>query len=92
MAYLLIVPFLLLDIISCVCGLRRNLRGHGPSGVPVVSLIAYAMFEWFLPDPKIFGSKVTEFLVLLVFHLITQFISPVVHRKILSSKKPKVPE
>ncbi len=75
---------MLMDIASCVLFMRRNRRGHGPSGMPMVSLIA----RYWLPivisgRAMFFYSYWMDFLFLTVFHIVLLYVVPICDRKLL---------
>lgn len=67
----------LLDLHALRCELRRNVRGSGPSGVPVVSLLIYlAICQW--------RQSWADFLLLAIFYGLCHFGIPAVHRRLLA--------
>ena len=68
------------DIASLVFAFRRNVKGSGPSGVPLVSWLVYlALIEWG-KQTFFFASPVQASVALTAFHLLCHFGIPWLHR------------
>jgi hypothetical protein len=75
---ILIISFvilpLVLDIVSCVLNIRRQLFRNGPSGIPLASLFLYIIYYRVLKGDNVIVKD--EFLFLAIFHLISHFGVP----------------
>jgi hypothetical protein len=74
----LVILGILLDVASLYLGITRNNKGHGPSGIPIVSLITYFIYFGYLSD-KDSLSRIEYFILLTLFHVLCQFVIPRVH-------------
>jgi len=64
---------LLIDCTSLVLWIKR-LRGNGPSGVPLISIVFY-IIAMFLIDPKwSFWNRALFFICCLLFHILCQYV------------------
>lgn len=79
------------DIASLVFALRRNLKGSGPSGVPVISWLVYVLLIEWRNQTFFFTSPVQAGVVLTAFHLLCHFAIPSLHR-LFVRKKAAPPE
>ena len=85
---ILILAGMVLDITSCFLFIRRNKKGDGPSGQPLVTLIACYLLPLLLTKHAVFTSYFWwDCLLLLCFHIILLFVIPIFHRKILTLQK-----
>jgi hypothetical protein len=80
---------LFLDLLSLYLGLARNIKGHGASGVPLVSWWIYLIYG----VSPIGAMKVSVrtgillFALLTFFHVLCQYAIPVLHLKFLQNRK-----
>lgn len=66
------------DVLSLVLNLRRNVKGHGASGVPVIAWLVYLfLIEW-RKQTFFFASEGQAALALTVFHLLCNFGLPMI--------------
>ncbi|MEK7474410.1 MAG: hypothetical protein AAB152_02145 [Candidatus Coatesbacteria bacterium] len=70
----------LLDLHALYCGIRRNLRGHGPSGIPVLSLIVYVAICQY-------RQRFVDLLWLVLFHALCQYLIPYLHWRLIGGKR-----
>jgi hypothetical protein len=68
------------DGLSLVLNLKRNLKGYGPSGVPVISLLVYFILT---EHTDLLASIPRAGLVLFFIHLSCHFFIPWLHKLIL---------
>ncbi len=67
----------LLDLHALYCGIRRNVKGSGPSGVPVLSLVVYVVIcQW--------RQRLLDLVWLAAFHVACQLLIPLGHRWLLA--------
>jgi hypothetical protein len=76
------------DLASLVFALRRNIKGTGPSGVPVISWLVYVLLIELRKQTFFFSSGVQAGVVLTVFHLLCHFGIPWLH-KLFVPRKPE---
>lgn len=72
----------LLDLLSCFLFVRRNKKGFGASGLPVVTFVIF----YFIPILVTERSVLTHYfwldcLILLCFHVLVVFVIPIFHKK-----------
>ena len=68
-----------LDLHALYCGIRRNLRGHGPSGVPIVSLLIYIGICQY-------RHRFLDLLWMGIFYALCHIIIPLVHGRLLGRR------
>lgn len=79
---------MLLDIAACVLFMRRNRRGHGPSGMPIVSLVVCYWLPIVISGRAVFFySYWLDCLFLTVFHIVLLYVVPIFDRKLLVGVK-----
>ena len=80
LAYILLAVALLTDLVSLALSVVRVVRGHGPSGIPVVPwLVYYFLTEW-MHQSFMFASPLRAIVALTVFHVFCQYLIPLVLR------------
>ena len=82
-ATILIIAAIALDILSLVLSLVRNIKGHGASGVPIISWLVYLMAIERGDQTFFFTSKTQASVSLTVFHLLCHFGIPYAHLFVL---------
>lgn len=76
---------MLIDVLSCFLFMRRNRKGHGVTGIPIVTLILFYLLPLLIFETPIFTSSfLLDCLLLICFHVIVVFIIPILDRKRLS--------
>ena len=77
-----------LDIINLILQLRRNIRGRGPSAIPVVPLVFYAFFCLYTRNRPLMWNrepalvfKVFDFLALALVHFMCLIGIPWLHSR-----------
>ena len=84
----LLVAAVTWDITSLVLSLRRNLRGKGASGVPVISWLIYVLLVEWRNQPFFFETTRQAGVVLTVFHILCHFGFPWLQKLILANRMP----
>lgn len=80
LAHSLLIAALLADFASLVLGVRRAIKGHGPSGIPVLPwLVYYFLTEW-LHQSFMFGSPLRAIIAFTVLHVLCQYLIPLALR------------
>ncbi len=75
---------MLADVVSCILLIRRNHVGHGPSGMPIVSLIACYLLPLIIFGQAVFTSSFwLDCLLLMIFHFVFLYIVPIFDRRFL---------
>ena len=74
------------DALSLVLNLRRNAKGHGASGVPVISWLVYLFLVEWRKQTFFFASEWQAGLALTVFHLLCHFGIPGLQRLFIGKK------
>ena len=69
----------LLDLNALYCGIRRNVRGHGPSGVPILSLLIYIGICQY-------RQRFLDLLWMGLFYALCHTIIPLVHGRLHRQK------
>lgn len=68
------------DLISCFLFIMINKKGYGPSGVPMVTLIAFYLLPMMLSGEKIFDIPLWgNIIIFVIFHFIFVFVIPIFH-------------
>ncbi len=78
----LLVPFSI-DILSLYLSLKRNRRGRGASGFPIVTLFLYGLFIFHASYPSGIYMKALFFLLAFLTHVVFVFIIPMIDRQLL---------
>ena len=76
LAYALAAAGLIIDALSLFLEVRRDKRGRGPSGVPVVSLVLYLLAIRIGPPEGLLFGRAADALMLLLWHVGCQFLIP----------------
>ncbi len=88
-----LIPFIIavgvaIDLLSCFLFIRRNRKGHGASGVPMVTLIACYLLPLIISEHAVFTSSFwVDCLLLMGFHVLVVFLIPILDRKWLNEIK-----
>ncbi len=85
MSYILLIVGMTLDIISCLMYLKIAVTGIGSSGIPIISLFFYWIYVE-LQSNYNFLNKIHLFFLLLLFHIIFQYIIPFLTKIIIGRK------
>jgi hypothetical protein len=76
---------LALDLLSVVLVLRKNRRGRGPSGLPVIPIFFYCL-PAFAGHPVLSGSWLPDVGIFVIFHVILRYAIPAIDRKLFVKK------
>lgn len=80
LAHSLLIAAVLTDLLSLALGVRRVVKGHGPSGIPILPwLVYYFLTEW-LHQSFIFGSPLRAIIAFTIFHVLCQYLIPLALR------------
>lgn len=71
------------DLISLVLNLRRNTKGSGSTGVPVLSWLVYLFLVEWRKETFFFASQWQAGFALTVLHILCHFAVPWAHRLIM---------
>ena len=69
----------LLDLHALWCGIRRNVRGTGPSGIPVISLLVYVVICQY-------RQRLLDLAWFVLFYALCHFVIPFLHARLLSRR------
>ena len=88
-ALIVLTPFVLLDLLSLYLTLAHIIKGHGASGVPVVSLLIYVSYVAcaVATDTISQGSGIRIIALLTIFHALCHYGIPVLLLKFLKSRR-----
>ena len=74
-----------IDLMSCFLFMRRNRKGHGASGMPIVTLIVCYLLPLIIFEHAVFTSLFwVDCLLLIGFHVSVIFLIPILDRKLLA--------
>ncbi len=80
LAHSLLIAAVLTDMASLVLGVRRVIKGHGPSGFSVLPwLVYYFLTEW-LHQSFIFASPLRAIIAFTILHVLCQYLVPLAFR------------
>jgi hypothetical protein len=85
---LIIAVGMVIDVWSCFLFMRRNRKGYGASGIPMVPLVACYLLPLIISERSVFTSLfLVDCLLLFGFHVLVVFLIPIWDRKWLIRKK-----
>jgi hypothetical protein len=76
------------DVLSGYCEIKRSFKGHGSSGIPIVSLITYWWVIIYCNKP-IIHSRGVDLLLFTAFHVLCQYVLPYLVDKIFCLSKKR---
>jgi hypothetical protein len=88
-----LIPFMIavgmvIDVWSCLLFMRRNRKGHGASGIPMVTLVACYLLPLIISEHSVFTSSfLVDCLLLFGFHVLVVFLIPIWDRKWLTRSR-----
>jgi hypothetical protein len=66
-----------IDCVSCCLELRRIVKGHGPSGIPLATLIVFYLLPLLLTKHAVVTeSWIADAVLLSLFHVLAVFLIP----------------
>jgi hypothetical protein len=88
-AIAMLVMAAVVDIFTLVLNLNRNIKGRGPSGIPLVSLLLYLCAAGLSREPVPFNGhpfvffRILNLSLLTYFHFLCQYLIPRWHGRLM---------